>query len=68
MGDKIRQFTAKELERLLIRFGFVLISQKGKPSKVAQLVQWKAGHCAVTLGKISSGRHTQENSYQCGNS
>jgi predicted RNA binding protein YcfA (HicA-like mRNA interferase family) len=33
MGDKIRQFTAKELERLLMLFGFELISQKGSHRK-----------------------------------
>jgi predicted RNA binding protein YcfA (HicA-like mRNA interferase family) len=33
MGEKIRQFTARELERLLIRFGFILISQKGSHKK-----------------------------------
>ena len=33
MGEKIRQFTARELERLLKRFGFALISQKGSHKK-----------------------------------
>lgn len=33
MGEKIRQFTARELERLLSRFGFILISQKGSHRK-----------------------------------
>ena len=33
MGEKIRQFTARELERLLIRFGFILVSQKGSHKK-----------------------------------
>ena len=33
MGEKIRQFTARELERLLSRFGFILISQKGSHKK-----------------------------------
>lgn len=33
MGEKIRQFTARELERLLARFGFILISQKGSHKK-----------------------------------
>ena len=33
MGEKIRLFTATELERLLSRYGFVLISQKGSHRK-----------------------------------
>jgi predicted RNA binding protein YcfA (HicA-like mRNA interferase family) len=33
MGEKIRQFTAKELERLLTRYGFVHVSQKGSHRK-----------------------------------
>jgi predicted RNA binding protein YcfA (HicA-like mRNA interferase family) len=33
MGEKIRQFTAKELERLLSRYGFVHVSQKGSHRK-----------------------------------
>ena len=33
MGDKFRPFTSKELEKLLSRFGFVLISQKGSHRK-----------------------------------
>lgn len=33
MGEKIRVFTARELERLLSRYGFVLISQKGSHRK-----------------------------------
>lgn len=33
MGDKIRRLTAKEAERLLSRYGFELISQKGSHRK-----------------------------------
>lgn len=33
MGEKIRLFTARELERLLGRYGFVFISQKGSHRK-----------------------------------
>jgi len=33
MGEKIRQFTAKELERLLSRYGFFHIGQKGSHRK-----------------------------------
>lgn len=33
MGEKIRLFTAGELERLLAAYGFVLISQKGSQRK-----------------------------------
>lgn len=33
MGEKIRSFNAKEVERLLSRYGFVLISQKGSHRK-----------------------------------
>ncbi|MFL6373367.1 MAG: type II toxin-antitoxin system HicA family toxin [Pyrinomonadaceae bacterium] len=33
MGDKIRPFTSKELERLLTKYGFLLISQKGSHRK-----------------------------------
>ncbi len=33
MGEKIRLFTARELESLLLRYGFVLISQKGSHKK-----------------------------------
>ena len=33
MGEKIRLFTAREIERLLSRYGFVLISQKGSHRK-----------------------------------
>ena len=33
MGDKTRPFTAREIERLLSRYGFVLISQKGSHRK-----------------------------------
>ena len=33
MGEKIRQFTARELERLLARYGFLLVSQKGSHRK-----------------------------------
>jgi predicted RNA binding protein YcfA (HicA-like mRNA interferase family) len=33
MGEKIRVFTVRELERLLSRYGFVLISQKGSHRK-----------------------------------
>lgn len=33
MGEKIRVFTARELERLLARYGFELISQKGSHRK-----------------------------------
>ena len=33
MGEKIRQFTARELERLLARYGFQLVSQKGSHRK-----------------------------------
>jgi predicted RNA binding protein YcfA (HicA-like mRNA interferase family) len=33
MGEKFRQFTAKELERLLSRYGFIQISQKGSHRK-----------------------------------
>lgn len=33
MGDKIRLFTARELERLLSFYGFILISQKGSHRK-----------------------------------
>ncbi len=33
MGEKIRLFTARGLEKLLARFDFVLISQKGSHRK-----------------------------------
>lgn len=33
MGEKIRVFTARELERLLSRYGFILVSQKGSHRK-----------------------------------
>ena len=33
MGDKIRRLTASEVERLLSRFGFQFISQKGSHRK-----------------------------------
>ena len=33
MGEKIRLFTAKELEKLLALFGFQLVSQKGSHRK-----------------------------------
>lgn len=33
MGDKIRVFNAREIERLLSSYGFVLISQKGSHKK-----------------------------------
>jgi predicted RNA binding protein YcfA (HicA-like mRNA interferase family) len=33
MGEKIRLFTARELERLLAAYGFALISQKGSHRK-----------------------------------
>lgn len=33
MGDKIRRFTAKDLEHLLVNFGFELVSQKGSHRK-----------------------------------
>ena len=37
MGEKIRLFTARDLERLLARYGFVLISQKGSHRKWGNL-------------------------------
>lgn len=33
MGEKIRRLTAKEVERLLSNYGFVLVSQKGSHRK-----------------------------------
>ena len=33
MGDRIRLFTSRELERLLKRYDFILISQKGSHRK-----------------------------------
>jgi predicted RNA binding protein YcfA (HicA-like mRNA interferase family) len=33
MGEKIRLFTAREIERLLTRYGFTLIGQKGSHRK-----------------------------------
>ena len=33
MGDKVRPFTSRELEKLLARYGFLLISQKGSHRK-----------------------------------
>ena len=33
MGEKIRLFNARELERLISRYGFVMISQKGSHRK-----------------------------------
>lgn len=33
MGGKIRVFSARELERLLTKFGFELVSQKGSHRK-----------------------------------
>jgi predicted RNA binding protein YcfA (HicA-like mRNA interferase family) len=33
MGDKIRRYTAKEIERLLGKYGFILVSQKGSHRK-----------------------------------
>jgi predicted RNA binding protein YcfA (HicA-like mRNA interferase family) len=33
MGEKFRLFTAREIERLLSRYGFVLVSQKGSHRK-----------------------------------
>ena len=33
MGEKIRVFTARELERLLSRYGFIMVSQKGSHRK-----------------------------------
>ncbi len=38
MGEGIRSFNARELERLLTRYGFVLISQKGSHRKWRNLV------------------------------
>lgn len=32
-GEKIRRFTAKEVERLLTKYGFELIAQKGSHRK-----------------------------------
>lgn len=33
MGERVRRFTARELEAILSRFGFVLIGQKGSHRK-----------------------------------
>lgn len=33
MGDKLRVFTAREIERILSKYGFILISQKGSHRK-----------------------------------
>lgn len=33
MGEKIRRLTAKEVEKLLSRYSFVLVSQKGSHRK-----------------------------------
>lgn len=33
MGDKIRLFTAREVERLLANYGFEFVSQKGSHRK-----------------------------------
>ena len=33
MGEKIRSFTARELERILSKHGFTLVSQKGSHRK-----------------------------------
>lgn len=33
MGEKIRLFTAREIERLLARYGFSLVGQKGSHRK-----------------------------------
>ncbi len=33
MGGRVRPFSAKQLERLLSRFGFELLSQKGSHQK-----------------------------------
>lgn len=33
MGEKIRQFTARELEKILAQYGFLLVSQKGSHRK-----------------------------------
>jgi predicted RNA binding protein YcfA (HicA-like mRNA interferase family) len=41
MGDKIRLFTADEIERLLSRYGFVMISQKGSHRKWRNLSNGK---------------------------
>lgn len=33
MGEKLRVFTAREIERVLSKYGFTLISQKGSHRK-----------------------------------
>jgi predicted RNA binding protein YcfA (HicA-like mRNA interferase family) len=33
MGDRVRPLTSKEVEKVLSRYGFVLISQKGSHRK-----------------------------------
>ncbi len=33
MAEKIRQFTARELEKILAQYGFLLVSQKGSHRK-----------------------------------
>ncbi len=33
MGDKLRRLTSKEIEKLLSRFGFEMVSQKGSHRK-----------------------------------
>ena len=38
MGEKIRLFTAREIEHLLSVYGFILVSQKGSHRKWRNLV------------------------------
>ena len=58
MGERIRRFTARELERLLKDYGFELISQKGShrkwrnPDKRLQVIVPHHGGRALPLGTL----------------
>jgi hypothetical protein len=47
-GDKTRRLTAKEVERLLSKYNFELVSQKRKSSKMAQSIFRQTGHSAFS--------------------
>ena len=63
MGEKIRLFTARDLERLLARYGFVLISQKGSHRKWRNPIHRSAGCRSCSCGKDFAARDTSK--YSC---
>jgi len=58
MGEKILRLTAKEVERLLSKYGFVLVSQKGSHRKwrnqisSRQVIVPYHGNQALPLGTL----------------